>query len=86
MCHCCGACHRTPDLFIDIVHLTERTRVVVPRDCVAIFSFFFLSALSDNSYGVEREHGGNSGEPDASEEERVPYLGLVVALQGKGNA
>ena len=44
------------------------------------------SVLSDNSSVVEREHGGDSGEPDASNEERVPYFGLVVALQGKGIA
>ena len=30
---------------------------------------------------VEGEHGGDCGEPDAGDEERVPDFGLVVALQ-----
>ena len=41
---------------------------------------------SKNSSVVEGEHGGDGGEPDAGDEEGVPDLGLVVALQGKGVA
>ena len=35
---------------------------------------------------VEGEHGGDGGEADAGDEEGVPDLGLVVALQREGVA
>ena len=35
---------------------------------------------------VECEDGGDGGESDAGDEERVPDLGLVVALQREGVA
>ena len=53
------------------------------------FSFIktvWQSVPAGHSSVVEGEHGGDGGEPDAGDEEGVPDLGLVVALQGEGFA
>ena len=51
---------------------------------VTVWRNVLSARFSYNSSVVEGEHGCDGGEPDAGDEERVPDLGLVVALQGKG--